>query len=96
MRQERLASGFDISFDVDLQVLTINGFRYAASLFDKLHQPTPEGIWLRITSTDGGVITLEQRTDLVPRGELDQLRTQNATLRELVHRDSERTTRPDP
>lgn len=53
------------AFDEAANVVDVDGLKISGELFDHLGAPTPAGTWLRVTQVEGGVATVEQRTDLV-------------------------------
>lgn len=54
-----------IAVDEGNGIITIFGQKFAAELLESLSEPTPAGRWFRVTSTDGFVITVHVRTDLI-------------------------------
>lgn len=57
----------NITVDDDAGVLTAFGVRIHADLLRNLGTPTREGTWIRVCTVEGGISTIQQRTDLIPR-----------------------------
>lgn len=50
------------SFDEQDGIVTVDGNKFAAEVFDSLAEPTPADQWLRVVSTEGGVVTMERKS----------------------------------
>lgn len=59
-------------------LITIDGCRVAGEALSAFTRPTPAGEWLRVVSTDGGVIVVEVCRDLVQAPAADEPPLPNA------------------